>query len=299
MLFSFKSLFTQLLPAQKRLGLLSIVLASACSHLPQSKIETVYDAPDQVLWHGKSQSWFVSNLGGGISLAKDGYGWITKLDSAGQVINPRWVAGLDAPSGMISTDEKLYVCDREGIVQIDIASGRIDRTYLIPTAEFINDIAIAGNDDLYVSDFFGNVIYRLPKENRQPEVFVEIDHSPDGVYISGSELIVVTWGEEVNRETFETTEYGTVLSVDLVTKKVAPFSDKVGKIGNLEGITRVGDDYFITDWMNGKLLKVSSQGTEIVLEKLKNPTDPDYSKELNVIAFPEHSANRVTFYQLD
>ena len=284
----------------KTLIAMLFVLLSACTAMPSFKVVSIYDAPDQVIWHSKSQSWFVSNLGGGISLERDGYGWITRLDSQGSVIDRRWVSGLDAPSGMISTDQKLYVCDRDGVVQIDIESGKIDQTYLMPMAEFINDITMSSNGDLYVSDFFGNAIYRLPADSRKPELFVEIDDSPDGLYMNEDRLIVVTWGKDVNRRTFETSEYGTVLAVDLQTKKVSAFSDRVGKIGNLEGITQSDTlDYYITDWMNGKLLKVSDQGVETVLVGLKNPTDPDYSKELNVVAFPEHSANRVTFYALD
>jgi len=113
--------------------------------------EVVYDAPDQVLWHAKSNTWFVSNLGGGISLEKDGYGWITRLNESGEVLNAQWIKGMDAPSGMICTDEKLFVCDRSGVYQIDIAKGEIEEEFLLPDAEFVNDVCISANGDLYVS----------------------------------------------------------------------------------------------------------------------------------------------------
>lgn len=266
----------------------------------QEKEEIVFDAPDQVLWHSKSKNWFVSNLGGGISLAKDGYGWITRLDQDGKVIKAQWLKGLDAPSGMTSTEDKLFICDRTGILQVDIETGKIDQFFKIPNPEFINDIAISSAGDLFVSDFFANKIYKIPSGTRIPEVFMEFKNSPDGVFMDKDRLMVVTWGNIINKSTFETSEKGTLFEVDINTKAVKPHFKDTRAIGNLEGVTKSANgDYFITDWMVGKLLKVTKKGVKEVLSGLQHPTDPDYSKELNVIAFPEHTGNRVIFYHLD
>jgi DNA-binding beta-propeller fold protein YncE len=255
-----------------------------------------YDAPDQITWHAASKSWFVSSLGGGISFARDHYGWISRLDATGRVTDSLWVKGLDAPSGMVATVTKLYVCDRAGILQIDIASAKVEQTYPLPGAEFINDIGIAANGDLYVSDFYGNKIYRIPANTRKAEVFVNIPDSPDGVYVDGEELMVVTWGKIINRKTFETSKKGQVLCINLRTKAIRPLLTNVDEIGNLEGITKVGDYYYVTEWMAGKLLRISKKnGVEEIMTGLKNPSDPDYSAELNTIAFPEHHGSRVLF----
>lgn len=279
---------------------LLILFLTALTCKSQQKSEVAFDAPDQVLWHSKSKSWFVSNLGGGISLARDGYGWVTRLDKDGKVIKAQWIKGLDAPSGMISTDDKLFVCDRTGVLQVDIESGKIDNLFLIPNPEFINDIAISSTGDLFVSDFFANKIYKIPSDTRIPEVFMEFKNSPDGLYMNNDRLMVVTWGNIIDKSTFGTSEKGTLFEVDIHTKAVKPFFKDARKIGNLEGLTKsVKGDYYITDWMVGKLLKVNKRGVKEVLSGLQNPTDPDYSKELNVIAFPEHTGNRVIFYHLD
>jgi len=252
------------------------------------------------LWHAKSKTWFVSNLGGGISLEKDAYGWITRLNESGEVIKPQWLKGLDAPSGMISTDEKLFVCDRSGVYQIDIAKGEIEEEFLLPDAEFVNDVCISAEGDLYVSDFFGNKIFRIPAKTRVPEVFLELNESPDGLYMNSDTLVIVTWGTLSNKATFETSKLGKVLLVDIATKQVKSLLNNSIEIGNLEGVTKANDgSYYVTDWMNEKLLKINEDGVKTVLSGLNNPTDPDYSKELNVIAFPEHTGNRVIFYHLD
>lgn len=264
---------------------------------------TPFDAPDQCVWHAPSRTWFVSNLGGGISLEKDGYGWISRLDETGAVIDSVWVGlteNMHAPSGMVATDDVLYVCDRHGVHKINIDQRKISDFYPISGGEFINDIALAENGDLYVSDFFANRIYRLPQDTRVAEVWLASDRleAPDGLYIDDGELIVASWGVLSEPGTFNTSKSGDVLKIDLKTKEIRPLSKEAG---NLEGITKAGDCYYITDWASGKLLKVHA-GTGAVTDLitgLRNPTDPDYAKELGVLAFPQHNGNQVLLIRLD
>ena len=262
----------------------------------------LYDAPDQAIWHAKTRTWFVSNLGGGISLKKDNYGWITQTDENGKVLHEFWIGkteGMHAPSGMTVTEDYLYVCDREGVYEIDISKRKINNFFKISGALFINDIAMADNGDLFVSDFFGNKIYRLPQGNRIPEVWLETVQlkTPDGLYIDKNNLIVASWGKLSNPDTFETSELGDLLSIDIATKKITIL---MSKIGNLEGITKVGKHYYITDWFAGKVLKVDANKKVTVdfISGLKNPTDLSYSPELQTIAIPQHGTNQVLFVKV-
>ncbi|WP_042245564.1 TIM barrel protein [Jejuia pallidilutea] len=183
-----------------------------------------YDAPDQCTYHAPSNTWFVSNLGGGISLDRDNYGWITRIDAEGNVIDPVWIGleeGMHAPSGMTITDTHLYVCDRDGVHEIDIENKKITNFYPTPEGEFINDIAMATNGDLYVSDFFGNRIYKIPAKTKVAEVWLQSDRleTPDGLYMDKDKLIVVSWGVLSEPGTFNTSKFGDILSIDLKTKK--------------------------------------------------------------------------------
>jgi sugar lactone lactonase YvrE len=275
------------------IAFLSISLGTA-----QDKTAT-YDAPDQAVWHAKTRTWFVSNLGGGISLKKDNYGWITQTDENGTVIQDFWIGkteGMHAPSGMTTTDDYLYVCDREGVYEIDIAKRKIKNFFKIEGATFINDVVIAQNGDLYVSDFFGDKIYKLAQGNRKPEIWLETAtlKAPDGLYMEKDKLIVASWGKLSNPATFETSELGDLLRIDLKTKKIEVL---ISKMGNLEGITKVADNYFVTDWFSGKVLKVNAQQKIVstFVSGLKNPTDPNFAAELNVLAIPQHGTNQVLF----
>jgi sugar lactone lactonase YvrE len=288
---------------QSKNNLFAVVIAFFVISLGTAQDKTAtYDAPDQAVWHAKTRTWFVSNLGGGISLKKDNYGWITQTDEKGNVIQDFWIGkteGMHAPSGMTTTDDYLYVCDREGVYEIEIAKRKIKNFFKIEGATFINDVVIAQNGDLYVSDFFGDKIYKLSKENRKPEIWLETAtlKAPDGLYMEKDKLIVASWGKLSNPATFETSVLGDLLSIDLKTKKIEVL---VSKMGNLEGITKADDFYFVTDWFSGKVLKVNAQQKTVstFISGLKNPTDPNFAPELNVLAIPQHGTNQVLFINL-
>jgi len=266
----------------------------------QESDSPVYDAPDQVVWDPSSRSWFVSNLGGGISLKRDGYGWIVKLDQTGKVIDPRWVENLDAPTGMVVAGNLLYVVDRDGLYEINIATAKISHFYKITDPQFLNDVALGPDGKLYVSDFSAQRIYRVDPKRKNVEIFIESEKldTPDGLFVDGNKLIVASWGPIVDPATFATSRKGAVLSVDLHTKTIKPYLKEGLEVGNLEGIAKVGDDFYITDWMSGLLLRVTKSGFNVVISGLKNPSDPNYAEELGVLAIPEHGTNRVLFIKL-
>jgi hypothetical protein len=108
---------------------------------------------------------------------------------------------------------------------------------------------------------------------------------------------VASWGILSNPGTFDTSKLGDILSVDLKTKKITPL---VKEVGNLEGITKAGKYYYITDWASGKFLKVNPKKGKVIdfITGLKHPTDPDFAPELNVLAFPQHGTNQVLFVKL-
>ncbi len=64
------------------LTLLLLAFLGACTAEP----DPVLDAPENAYWHADSETWFVSSLGGGLSLKTDGYGWVSRFDALGKVI---------------------------------------------------------------------------------------------------------------------------------------------------------------------------------------------------------------------
>ena len=265
-----------------------------------STLNNILDNPENALWDDTSKSWFISCLGGEkVTIEKDGYGWITRLDSMGNVISNRWIEGLDAPTGMASYKNLLYVADRGVLVEIDILKGTIIRKINLPNSEFANDVAAAPNGDIYVSDTFTNSIYKLPK-NKNIEIFVKNDilECPNGLWIDRKNLIVATWGPMTNRATFETSRKGTLMRINLKTKEIEP----IGKglpIANFDGVVKYGEFYYATDWTGGRLLKISEEGNvEEVISGFSQLADLGINIKKGIIMIPEMSKNRFIFFNL-
>ena len=259
----------------------------------------VLDAPENAYWHAESQSWFVSSLGGGLSLEKDGFGWVTKFDSSGAVVAPRWVDGLDAPTGMTAFDSSLYVVDRGRVHQIEIATGRTIREIELPGAEFANDAAATAAGEVFVSCTATNRIYRIADGKAVVWLESEELQSPNGLWVSGQTLIVATWGPMTDIATFATKHPGTLLRVDLATKAITPVG-KGAPIANFDGVISTGDEYYATDWTGGRLLRITLNGAvHTVLSGFEQLSDLGYSPENNQLGLTVMKDNRFILLTLD
>jgi hypothetical protein len=100
-----KHFFTGLLVINA--GLLVGTLASA-----QDVVWTLegLETPESVYFDEARDTLYVSNIAGEM-LEKDGNGFISRVGLDGQMLEARWVTGLDAPKGLVSDGTTLYVSD--------------------------------------------------------------------------------------------------------------------------------------------------------------------------------------------
>ncbi|HEX9149454.1 MAG TPA: ATP/GTP-binding protein [Thermoanaerobaculia bacterium] len=255
-----------------------------------------FQAPESVFWDEVSRTWFVSNVVGKEN-EKDGKGWISRLDANGKVVQRKWVEGLDSPHGVRVHAGTLYAADVDRIVVIDVAKARIRERISAPGAKFLNDVAVGPSGDVYVSDTLGDAIYRC---TTSCEVLVKSDalEGPNGLLVDGDRLIVATWGPITDPITFATKTPGRLISVDLKTKQIAPLGE--GKpIGNLDGIEKDGADYLVTDFMAGKIFRVSKSVAATVLKSgFAESADLGWDPGRRIIAVPEMGGGTVKFFRL-
>ncbi|TVZ14904.1 TIM barrel protein [Maribacter sp. MAR_2009_72] len=259
-----------------------------------NNLDQILDTPENAYWDSGSKTWFISNLGGEkVTIEKDGYGWITRLDENGNVLKNRWVEGLDAPTGMSSQDGHLYAADRGVLVKIRIEDGKIVKKIPLPGSRFANDVAATPDGNIYVSDTYENIIYRIDNKGNV-EIFLQNEEleCPNGLWVDGDDLIVATWGPMTNEATFDTSRKGTLKKVNLKTKEILA----VGKglpIANFDGVVKYKGFYYATDWVGGRLLKISNNGNvSEVLTGFVQMADLGIDPERGILLIPEMSKNR-------
>ena len=256
-------------------------------------------APESTYLDKKSGFLFVSQIGEGGGMAKDGDGWISKLTPEGTVIQKKWATGLNAPKGLRSTGDKLWVADIDRILAFSITSGEKVSELTIPGALFLNDLACAKDGTVYVSDMLAGKIYQYKEETLSLSVLIEDDRigHPNGLLIQKGKLIIGDWGQKI-QDDFSTETLGRLLSLDLKSGELNAIT--TDPIGNLDGVESDGADGFVvTDWNAGRVMHVTAAGKSRVLATFpKGAADHAYLPDKKWLILPEMLENRIGAYDL-
>jgi len=226
---------------------------------------------------------------------KDGKGVISKLTVDGKMLDADWITGLNAPKGLRSHGNRLWVSDLDRIVGVDIKQGKIAEVVEVPGAKFLNDLATGPDGAVYVADMIGSKVYRY--KDKKLSVFIEGKEieSPNGLLVHDGKLVVGAWGYTTD---FTTETPGRLYSVDLKSKKKTLITPK--PTGNLDGVEVDGKGgYVVTDWPAGKVLSISGKGEVNVLMTLpKGAADHAYIPSKQLLILPQMLENKLTAFDL-
>jgi hypothetical protein len=117
--------------------------------------ETVLPLPDNTL--------LVSNV---CDFRATGNGFLTLLGADGRAINWRVVDGLDAPLGMVLVDGLLHVVDNNQVKIFRWPEYELRTTIALET-EVANDIAVATDHTIYITDTVRNEVVVITTEHEQ------------------------------------------------------------------------------------------------------------------------------------
>lgn len=244
-------------------------------------------APESVVYDADSNTLYVSNMNGGDFAAKDGNGYVSKLDMNGNVIVQKWVEGLNSPKGLDIVNGHLYIADVEQLVEADLASGEVLNRYDAPGAVLLNDVVTSPDGRVFASATMQNAIYQL--KDGKFDVFLQDPalEGPNGLIVNADQgkLIVAAVGDLSNG--FDKRQPSNVKVVDLTTKEISDFGSHE-PIGGLDGLEPVGDGgYLVTDYFAGKLLKVMPDGKVETLKQLTaGSADLEYIPSKGLIIVP-------------
>ena len=255
-----------------------------------------FSNPESVLVGASGQVMLVSNMDGAPT-EKNGTGFISKATLDGQMLALKWVTGLNAPKGMAMVGDKLFVADIDELVVINAKYSAIIKRYPAKGAKFLNDVAVDQQGRIYVSDMVENTIWRLDGGKFEPWLRSADLKSPNGLIVKGDDLIVACWGVMTNG--FATDVPGHLLKVSLADKSIANLGSGAS-IGNLDGLQVLSAmEFLATDWMVGKVLKITEAGTATTLFDV-NPGSADlgYSAALNTVFVPMMKDGAVVAYSL-
>ena len=269
------------------LALLSSFNAFAKTPLP-AKI-TGLKMPESCV-QAKDGSIYVSEIG---EFGKDGDGQISKIDTKGNVTV--FATGMDDPKGLVMIGEKLYVADKNRVLEINK-----DGTWQVYGAQmafpatpvFLNDLETDKLGNLYVSDSGtlkdGGQIFKIAKggaitivvDSKNPDIL-----APNGLLNEGrNNLLEVDFASGIL--------YRVNLTNGATTKVAEGFGGADGLVKTKSG------KIFISDWKNGKIYQVTAGKARMIKEGYKASADIALSRDEKMLMVPDMKAGELDFIEI-
>ncbi len=275
------------------LGLLALSTWAMARPKPRKLVkvwetDSTLSVPESVLYDPAANVLYVSNIEGK-SDALDGNGFISKVSLDGKIETLRWASGLNAPKGMGLYQNRLYVTDVYRLLAINTATGQVEKTWdaLPEKGAFLNDVTIATDGTVYVSDSRSDKIYRL-KDDKW-EIWMDGDQlkNPNGLLAVGTDKLLIG-----------STKIGALQSVNVATKVITKIADGMAAT---DGIVRDRKgNVFVSDW-NGQVFVVSGSDKQQLLDTRAqkiNAADIEYVRAGKLIIVPTFFGNKVVAYKV-
>ena len=246
------------------------------------EVDTGLAVPESAFYNTFDNTIYVTNIVGKFN-EKDGIGYISKINLQGEIIQKEWVNGLNAPKGMYITRSKLYVTDFDRVLELEMPSGKILKEYRNSHSKDLNDVTIASNGKVYVTDSGSDCLFVVGKDSL--EVFIQSNQieGMNGIYSEG-DLIYIGAGDNL-------------LSINTDTKSISVLASHVGY---LDGLLKVGRSTFITsNWSGTVQLLVLGSPPEKLLESKIHAADLEYIPSRHVLLVPTFTENTLVAYKLE
>ena len=207
--------------------------------------DSLLKIPESVLYSSEDKLLYVSNIDGA-PLEKDGKGSIGKVGTDGNIINPDWVTGLNAPKGLGIYKNHLYAADIDDVVVIDRKNGTVIQRIPVEGSVMLNDISVDQSGIIYVSDSRAGKVYRI--ENEKPSLYLDNVKGVNGVLATGKDFYLLAGGSLQKAGT---------------DKKLTTLAE--GMDQSTDGIEVVKENEFIVSCWNGIVYYVKEDGSKLIL----------------------------------
>ncbi len=260
-----------------------------------------FSAPESV---ATDESYFyISNVGEKLQpTVKDGDGYISQVKKNGEIVEQKYITGLDAPKGMVIVNNVLYAADvdkirgfslidKKKIFELDLSSDGVS---------FLNDMTLIDDETFLVSGTDVGKIYEIKtaKEGSFRALDIEGDLSGvNGLFYTHRTRQLFTNSFGKNNEPI-----GQIGIVNMAAKSLLwkPQGEYKGALDGLKVIG--GNTILFSDWNAGGLKFMDLTDKEVhsveLPSKIKGPADFYYDEITHNLWLPMMQENKVFKTQL-
>jgi len=249
----------------------------------QWELSRHFKTPESVVYDAKRDVLYVSNFFSG------GNEFVSRVSTAGEVLDLQWVSGLRNPTGMAVEGDSLFVVDRAGLVEISIDTAQVVNRFPVPGGQFLNDVAFDDRGRAYVSDSRASTIHRMADGAFEPWLSGQELRDPNGLCFDGERLIVGNSGD------------GCLKAVNLEDKSVSTLAC-LGSGSIMDGIACDEAGGFIASDFNGRVFRISTDGEKTEILNRTAPgifcADFEFVPETGLLVIPSLYDNRLSAYRV-
>jgi hypothetical protein len=225
-----------------------------------------FQMPESVIYDAANERIIIGNMVAmGAEAGENGY--LSLVSPDGEMVEEQWVTGLQDPRGMAIVDGQLFVADNMGFHIVSLDDGTLVETVTMQDAAFPNDVTADDDGNVYISDMFGQTIWRYA--NGEASIWFGPDDGmtfPNGLFAHDGQIIVGSMGAEMG-ENFTFGTPGGLYGVDGNATGVIPL-DGATEIGAIDGVTAIGDIIVFNDnptgtiygWRDGDTVELATVG---------------------------------------
>ena len=243
---------------------------------------------------------YVSNVGKELKpTLKDGDGFISKLDINGKIKELHFIDGLDAPKGMGIIGNTLFVADINTLRGFDLQTKKEVFNVVFEGVNFLNDITVKDSNTLFIGASDTSAIYEVNISNKSYKKLMDFTVA-NGLFYEDGILYAAQLGS-TTQNMFD--GKGKLFKIDLKD------NNKLTQLGTfegvLDGVTKVGNKVYVSDWGNAKktgIIRVYDLKTkkESVLEAelFMGAADFWIDEKSKKIFMPQMIGSKVTIFDL-
>lgn len=249
------------------------------------KTDTILKVPESVLYNVADKFIYVSNINGKPD-SSDGNGFITRMTLDGKIEQLEWVKGLDAPKGMGVYEGKMYVTDIHKLVIIDMATATIEKSIIIDSSEFLNDVTTDAKGNVYFTDSGAKKIHLYKDGQVSLWSSDPLLLKPNGLFALENSLRIIDM------------ESGLFYDADYSTKKLTGVAKD---IPGGDGVMQISKNEYIISCWQGEVYYVNDSTTQKILDTKKaklNAADSWYVDAENLLIVPTFFGNSVMAYTI-
>jgi hypothetical protein len=233
--------------------------------------------PESAVYDAARERYLVSNYGNGRIIAIDETGTQTVFSE-----------GKSSSAGLHVVGDTLYVgCGNEGVLGLNLETGATVMDLAIPGSQLLNDITSDTSGNLYVSDPYGDKIYRISLDDHSYSTLVDYIEWPNGVlFIERSNRLLACGSTTRN-----------LYEVDMANGSLTILAND--SLGHLDGLAEdnEGSIYISAQGIDAvfKYDSTLNGSPELVSRFHTAPADIYYNKLHNVLVVPEIGGASVDF----